>query len=78
MARRAQNPKTSRTLYAAAAAAHLNLTMPPLLTSKARKEVEGRPSAVHSNARRMLLCVTTRCIVPGASSTSACKRRGEC
>lgn len=54
-----------------AVSGHLKMQMPPLLTSKERKEVGGRPSALQMRARRMLLCVTTKCCVPGASNTSA-------
>ena len=53
------------------ARARLKLQMPPLWMSNARKEVGGSPSATHSSARRMDLCVTIRCVLPGASSTSA-------
>ena len=47
------------------------MTTPALCTSIARKLEAGRPRAVHTNARKMLLCVTTSIHDSGRTIRSA-------
>ena len=49
----------------------MNTETLPLWASMARKLVGVRRSATHSSARRMDLCVISRCVLPGACKTSA-------
>lgn len=49
---------------------HLKMDTPPLFMSKDLKEVAGRAKAVHKKALAMDLWVTTRWLLPGASSIS--------
>ena len=54
---------------------HLNTDTLPLLASMARKLFGPKPKATHSSARRMDLCVISRCVLPSALSTATSSRQ---
>lgn len=59
------------TAYGSDAVADLKMEIPPLFMSKDLNEVVGRDRAVHNSALAIDLWVTTRWLLPGASSMSA-------